>query len=119
MSMDEDIVLAQKVEDQLDVVAGGNDADDQQQRKKQMVTIKFQQRTTRKCITIILGLPEDLDFKKITRHFKKLWNCNGAVIEDPTWGSIIQLQGEHRKAVAEFLMYEGLASKSEIKILGF
>ena len=84
-----------------------------------MVTIKFQQRTTRKCITIILGLPEDLDFKKITRHFKKLWNCNGAVIEDPTWGSIIQLQGEHRKAVAEFLMYEGLASKSEIKILGF
>ena len=34
MSMDEDIVLAQKVEDQLDVVAGGNDADDQQQRKK-------------------------------------------------------------------------------------
>ena len=117
--MDDDIIHFRKNEDALDEVAGGDEAEDGQQRKKQMVTIKFQQRTTRKCITIIQGLPDDLDFKKITRHFKKLWNCNGAVIESPQYGSIIQLQGEHRKAVADFLMYEGLASKSEIKILGF
>ena len=84
-----------------------------------MVHIQFQQRTTRKCISIIQGLPEELDFKKIVRHFKKLWSCNGTVIDNETWGQVIQLQGDHRKAVAKFLIDEGIALKSEIKIHGF
>ena len=115
-----EVMKTDMIEDQLDMVAGGNQAgDDEPQRKKQMVHIQFQQRTTRKCITIIQGLAEDLDFKKLVRHFKKMWNCNGTVITHAKWGEVIQLQGDNRKAVAKFLMEEGIASKEEIKIHGF
>ena len=117
--MDDEFIKNDLVEDQLDRGFAEEKEAKQDEKKQQMVHIQFQQRTVRKCITIIQGLPEDLDFKKLVRHFKKEWNCNGAVIEDETWGSVIQLQGEHRKEVAEFLMQEGLASKSEIKIHGF
>ena len=84
-----------------------------------MIHIQFQQRTVRKCISIIQGLPDDIDFKKLVRHFKKCWSCNGTVIDHETFGQVIQLQGDHRKAVAKFLMEEGLATKQQIKIHGF
>ena len=117
---DEDQMMrADRVEDALDRVAGDAVETGQKERKQQMVHIQFQQRTTRKCITIIQGLSEDLDFKKLVRHFKKQWNCNGAVIGDDQWGQVIQLQGEHRKAVAKFLIEEGIAMKQEIKIHGY
>ena len=119
--MNEDQVMfgLDKVEDALDRIAGNEEATGQKERKQGMVHIQFQQRTTRKCITIIQGLAEDIDFKKLVRHFKKLWNCNGAVISDDKWGQVIQLQGEHRKDTAKFLINEGIASKQEIKIHGF
>ena len=43
--------------------------------------LHFQQRTSRKCLTLIQGLPDDLDFKKIVRQFKKAWCCNGTIVE--------------------------------------
>lgn len=79
----------------------------------------FQQRTTRKCLTIVQGLPDDLDFKKILRQFKKAWCCNGSIIEQEEWGNVIQLQGDHRREISKFLIEEGLASKDMIKIHGY
>ena len=116
---EDQVLVADRVEDALDRVAGDEEATGQKERKQGMVHIQFQQRTTRKCITIIQGLDEDLDFKKLVRHFKKMWSCNGAVISDDQWGQVIQLQGEHRKAMAKFLIEEGIAMKSNIKIHGF
>ena len=112
------LVQTQKVEDALDRGLGDNE-DTKVERRSNMVHIQFQQRTTRKCISIIQGLPEDLDFKKLVRHFKKTWNCNGAVIQSDEWGQVIQVQGDIRKAVAKFLIEEGIARKEEIKIHGF
>mmetsp|Transcript_42356 Transcript_42356/g.64998 ORF Transcript_42356/g.64998 Transcript_42356/m.64998 type:complete len:107 (+) Transcript_42356:29-349(+) len=91
---EEDFMLTDKVEDALDTVGGTfNETSGQpkEQRKKEMVHIQFQQRTTRKGMTIIQGLPDDLDFKKIVRHMKKVWNCNGTVINNQEWGQVIQL----------------------------
>ena len=34
-------------------------------------------------------------------------------------GTVIQLQGDNRKAVAEFLVEEGINAKEEIKIHGY
>ena len=118
--MDENNVIMQgdRIEDALDHIGGGDD-EGEGDRKQQMVHIQFQQRTTRKCLTIIQGLADDLDFKKLLRHFKKMWNCNGTLINHEEWGQVIQLQGDNRKAVAKFLMEEGIASKEEIKIHGF
>ena len=119
--MDEDqLMTADKVEDALDRV-GYNEGEDggQKERKLNQIHIQFQQRSARKCLTTIQGLPDDLDFKKLVRHFKKLWSCNGAVIKDENWGQVLQLQGDNRKAVAKFLIEEGIATKEEIKIHGF
>ena len=117
---DDQVMRVDRVEDALDRVMGNEEAaGGAKERKQGMVHIQFQQRTTRKCITIIQGLPVDLDFKKLVRHFKKQWNCNGAVISDDKWGQVIQLQGEHRKDIAKFLIAEGISMKQEIKIHGF
>ena len=52
-SEEEQFMQADKVEDALDNVAGGDGEDVGEQRKFNMVHIQFQQRTTRKCLTII------------------------------------------------------------------
>ena len=70
-------------------------------------------------MTIVHGLPDDLDFKKILRHFKKAWCCNGHTFEHEEWGSIIQLQGDHRVKISKFMVEEGLARKDMIKVHGF
>ena len=81
--------------------------------------LRFQQRNTRKCLTLVQGLPEDLDCKKIERAFKKAWCCNGTVVEHDEWGSIIQLQGDHRRDIFKFLIDEGIAIKDQIKVHGY
>jgi len=58
-------------------------------KESNIVNLHFQQRTTRKCLTIVQGLPDDLDFKKIVRSFKKAWCCNGTTLEHATFGNII------------------------------
>ena len=84
-----------------------------------MSDLHYQQRTARKCLTIIQGLPDDLDYKKILRAYKKLFNCNGTIVEDEEMGTVIQLQGDKRKDVALFLLEEGIANREEIKIHGY
>ena len=113
------VLKADDIADQLDQNTRAGEETTFQARQRNLIHIQFQQRTTRKCMTIVQGLPDDLDMKKINRYFKKTWNCNGAVIDDEEHGSVIQLQGDHRKAVADFLQREGIADKKEIKIHGF
>ena len=103
-----------------DMVNFGGDDDEfvEKEREPNFIHLHYQQRTTRKCITIIQGLPDDLDDKKLLRAFKKMFHCNGTVVEDEEKGMIIQLQGDFRKALALFFIEEGIATKEEIKIHG-
>jgi translation initiation factor 1 len=80
--------------------------------------LHFQQRTARKCLTLVQGMPDDLDLKKIIRHFKKNWCCNGTTVEHDEWGTIIQLQGDHRRDILKFLIEEGISYKENIKVHG-
>ncbi|CDW81435.1 translation initiation factor [Stylonychia lemnae] len=89
------------------------------QREPNVIHLHYQQRTARKCLTIIQGLPDDLDYKKILRAYKKLFNCSGTIVEDEEMGTVIQLQGDKRKDVAKFLLEEGIATIEEIKIHGY
>lgn len=50
---------------------------------------------------------------------KKAFACNGTVVEDEEHGHIIQMQGDQRMKMAEFLVSEGIAKKAEIKVHGF
>jgi len=40
-------------------------------------------------------------------------------VEDAEMGFVIQLQGDKRKAIAQFLLEEGIAFREEIKIHGY
>ena len=45
--------------------------------------------------------------------------CNGTVVDHPEYGEVIQLQGDQRKVISDFLLETGLAKKDQIKMHGF
>jgi translation initiation factor 1 len=83
-----------------------------------IVHIRNQQRNGRKSITTIQGLAIDLDQKKITRFMRKEFATNGTVLEDDEYGEVIQLQGDVRKRVADYLVVHKICEKGVIKIHG-
>lgn len=83
------------------------------------VHIRVQQRNARKTLTTVQGLDPKLDFKKVLKAFKKGFSCNGTIIDDEDKGKILQLQGDQRTVVAQFLTGEGIVNKDHIKIHGY
>merc|ERR1719160_2065008 len=94
------------------------------------VHIRMQQRNGRKSWTTVQGFPAqvrlpksgkvmDVDFEKILRALKKNFKTNGTLISDEEHGRIIQLQGDLRKDVAEFLIdATAIVTKDQIMIHG-
>ncbi|KAF2176169.1 translation initiation factor SU [Zopfia rhizophila CBS 207.26] len=86
------------------------------------IHIRIQQRNGRKTLTTVQGLPKKFDQKKILKVIKKKFACNGTIVNDTEMGEVIQLQGDQRKDVQEFLVdkKEGLGLDSkDIKVHGF
>ena len=52
------------------------------------------------------------------KAFKKEFSCNGTIVDDPEYGHVIQLQGDQRQNVLQFLTANGIAKKDVIKIHG-
>ena len=50
--------------------------------------------------------------------FLQEFACNGTLVEDEELGQVIQLQGDQRNKIYNFLVQEGL-EKSSIKVHGF
>merc|ERR1719321_972227 len=103
---------------------------EQKDDKQNKVHIRMQQRNGRKSWTTVQGVPEqvrlpksgkqmEVDFEKILRALKKSFKTNGTLIHDAEHGKIIQLQGDLRKDVAEFLIdATALVTKDQIMIHG-
>ena len=70
-------------------------------------------------MTTLQGLPKEINSKRLLKEVKKQFACNGTVVDDEEHGEIIQLQGDQRLKMDEFLVNEGIAKKSAIKIHGF
>ncbi|KAE8379216.1 translation initiation factor SU [Aspergillus bertholletiae] len=86
------------------------------------IHIRIQQRNGRKTLTTVQGLPKKFDQKKILKVIKKKFACNGTIVTDSEMGEVIQLQGDQRKDVQEFLTdkKEGLELDAKtIKVHGF
>ncbi|KAJ3270508.1 Eukaryotic translation initiation factor eIF-1 [Terramyces sp. JEL0728] len=47
------------------------------------------------------------------------FGCIGNVMKDEEWGDVIQLSGDQRQKVTDFLVAEGISKKDKIKIHGF
>ncbi|KAE8725489.1 Protein translation factor SUI1-like protein [Hibiscus syriacus] len=85
---------------------------------KEYVHIRIQQRNGKKSLTTVQGLRHDLSYEKILKSLKDFC-CNGNVVKDKELGKIIQLQGDQRKNVSQFLVNSGIVKKDQIKIHGF
>jgi len=54
-------------------------------------------------LTTVQGIPSKFDHKKILKVIKKEFACNGTIISDSEMGEVIQLQGDQRSKIREFL----------------
>ncbi|NXD32091.1 EIF1 factor, partial [Spelaeornis formosus] len=80
------------------------------------IHIRIQQRNGRKTLTTVQGIADDYDKKKLVKAFKKKFACNGTVIEHPEYGEVIQLQGDQRKNICQFLVEVGQLSKINLSL---
>jgi len=84
-----------------------------------IVHIRLQQRAGRKYLTTIQGLALDLNLKKILRALKRTFSTNGAILKDDELGNVLQLNGDQREHVFEFLTKCHICESFQIKIHGF
>ena len=83
------------------------------------VHIRILQRNGKKKITLIENLDSLLDIKKILKYIKKVFNCNGSIIVDINNRLIIQLQGDQRVKMKQFLISENICKETTIKLHEF
>ncbi|KAJ7582861.1 translation initiation factor SUI1 [Mycena floridula] len=82
------------------------------------IHIRIQQRNGRKTLTTLQGLSKEYDSKKLLKAFKKEFACNGTLVDDEKMGKVIQLQGDQRSHIFNFLVENGI-EKATIKVHGF
>ena len=83
-----------------------------QTKAVQKIHIRIQQAGKRK-VTTVQGLDNDLDLHRILKAVKKAFNCNGSIDEHEQYGLIIQLQGDQRDNVIEWLIQQEILTKQE------
>jgi translation initiation factor 1 len=72
------------------------------------------QQQGRRNVTIIQDLDNDLDFHRICKDMRKKFNCNGNVVNDEKMGEIIQLQGDQRDNVKDWLIKNEIVTSREL-----
>ena len=80
---------------------------------KPKLHIRVQQRNGRKCITTVQGFEEDLDVKRICKAMRSTFNCNGNVLHNEEKGDVLQLQGDQRTNVRDWILQQEIIPKSE------
>ncbi|PRP87735.1 translation factor [Planoprotostelium fungivorum] len=93
-----------------------SEADDFGSKTSNYIHIRINQRTARKTLTTVQGLPKELNYDKVLKALKQKFCCNGTIIEHEELGKVIQLQGDQRKNCQEFLVEEGICKKGNVKI---
>jgi translation initiation factor 1 len=87
------------------------------------IHLRIQKRTARKSITVVEGLSvETLDLTKILKSIKRTFSCNGTIITrmvDDREIKFLQLSGDQRQNVKDFLIREKLATKDKIVVHGY
>ncbi|CAJ0596123.1 hypothetical protein V3C99_006191 [Haemonchus contortus] len=81
--------------------------------------IRIQQRTGRKTITTVQGVGTEYDLKRIVRFLKKKYSCNGTIVEHPEYGEVMQLSGDQRQQIKDFLVNVGIVKEENCKVHGF
>lgn len=82
------------------------------------VHIRIQQRTGKKVITIIQGLDAKVPRKELIKKFKTMYACGGHIAHDEEFGEVIQLTGDQRFKVRDYLIDTGLVESDKVEIHG-
>ncbi|KAI0636909.1 eukaryotic translation initiation factor 1 [Trametes polyzona] len=82
------------------------------------IHIRIQQRNGRKTLTTLQGLPKGMSPLHLRRAIGSEFACNGTLVDDEESGQVIQLQGDQRLKISNFLVEEGIP-KASIKVHGF
>ena len=104
----------------------------------QRIYIQMVERRGRKSNTLVKGIPDQFDLKKIVRFWKKVpaslcknFHCLGSIEregednekkdkenrEQRSGKQYIKVSGDQRKQIEMFLIYMGIAHKENIRIL--
>jgi len=102
----------------FDPFLDANQGDDKGQQDG-LIHIRIQQRSGRKTLTTVQGIADSYDKKKIVKACKKEFACNGTVVEHPEYGEVIQLQGDQRNNIVQFLTKVQIAKPEQLKVHGF
>ncbi|KPI45734.1 Eukaryotic translation initiation factor eIF-1 [Cyphellophora attinorum] len=89
---------------------------------QEYIHIRIQQRKGRETLTTVQGIPKKFNQRKILKELKNKLTCNGSITTDKAMGEGIQLHGDQRKGVQEFLVAkkDGLGLDLEtINVHGF
>lgn len=71
-------------------------------KETQKIRIRVERRRLKKLVTSIKGIDSKKEMKEIAKELKKKLACGGTVKDDE-----IELQGEHKRRVKEFLLDVG------------
>lgn len=82
------------------------------------VHIRIQQRNGKKVITIIQGLDAEIPRKDLIKKFKTMYACGGHIAQDEEFGEVIQLTGDQRLKVRDYLVANGMVEEHNIEIHG-
>ncbi|XP_045141517.1 eukaryotic translation initiation factor 1-like [Echinops telfairi] len=86
---------------------------------KDYIHIRIQQRNSIKTLTTVQGSADDYNKKKLMKTFKKIFDCNGSLIEHPEHGEVILLQSDQHRHICQFLIEIGLAKLDQLRFMGF
>jgi translation initiation factor 1 len=92
-----------------------NDATQPTFQRTNKIHLRLQKRGNKKFLTIVEGLDEDLDEVRICRHMRRAFNCNGAVLKGEDNKPILQLQGDQRQSIKEWLLAQEILTEKEAK----
>ncbi|CAF1039451.1 unnamed protein product [Adineta steineri] len=89
------------------------------QHSSNVVHIRIQQRNRGKSVTTIQGIDEKFDKNKLLQEFARKFACGGNIVKHKEYGEVIQLQGDKRNGVNQFLIDNKMYSDGQIKVHGF
>lgn len=69
-------------------------------------------------VTTISGLPATVDLKRMAKTLRKAFQCSGIVKVDDDHGCILQLSGDQKVRVREFLIDTGICESGDIVVHG-
>lgn len=83
------------------------------------IEIMVTKRNNKKFYTDVMGIDKKYNYEKILKEMKRKFSCNGSVkISKANNKNYIQLNGDQKENIFNFLIEENICSIDKIKIRG-